>query len=157
MVKKNKHKITKASLSYLDEEFLNSAAGRSIRILSEYQLPEHYLKEFDINRCITIFGSARQLSKKALSKYPKIAAAYADCETIVEGLLDWSLSLQKDKRFYICTGGGPGMMEAANKGAYNMQCPSVGLNINLPFEQHINPFVTPTLSFEFHYFFMRKF
>ena len=157
MSENNNQKSHKPSLSYLDEDFLNSVAGRSIRILSEYQLPEYYLKEFDIKRCITIFGSARQLAPEIKTKYPKIATAYSDCEIIVEQLLDWSLSLEKDKRFYICTGGGPGFMEAANKGATNKHCPSVGLNIDLPFEQAVNPYVTPMLSFEFHYFFMRKF
>jgi len=153
----NRQKLTKASLSYLDEEFLSSVAGRSVRILSEYQLPEYYLKEFDIKRCITVFGSARQLTDSVAQKFPQIASAYSECVEIVEKLLEWSLALDKEKRFYICTGGGPGFMEEANKGAANKHCPNVGLNIDLPFEQHINPYVTPMLSFEFHYFFMRKF
>jgi len=83
-----KTKRTKASLSYLDEDFLASEAGRSIRILSEYQLPEYYLKEFDIKRCITVFGSARQLKPDVAAKHPKIAQAYNDCINIVEDILD---------------------------------------------------------------------
>jgi uncharacterized protein (TIGR00730 family) len=147
----------RASLSYLDTNFINSDAGRTIRILSEYELPKYYFGEFDIKRTITIFGSARQLNKDAANKYPLIAKAYSDCAEIVDKLLDWSLSLTKEERYYICTGGGPGFMEAANRASYNKQVPSLGLNIDLPNEQHVNKFVTPTLNFEFHYFFMRKF
>jgi len=84
----NNSKLTKASLSYLDEDFLSSVAGRSIRILSEYQLPEYYLKEFDIKRCITVFGSARQLKHEVATKFPKIAASYRECVEIVEKILD---------------------------------------------------------------------
>jgi len=81
-------KLSKASLSYLDKDFLSSVAGRSIRILSEYQLPEYYLKEFDIKRCITVFGSARQLTPAVAAKHPKIAQTYPDCITIVEKIID---------------------------------------------------------------------
>ena len=156
-MKKQSLKVGKASLSYEDKEFISSDAGRIVRIISEYELPKYYFGEFDIERTITVFGSARQLSKDAVNKYPRIAQAYVECEEIVEKLLDWSLSLPKEQRYYICTGGGPGFMESANKGSYNKQMPSLGLNIDLPFEQGSNKFVTPTLNFEFYYFFMRKF
>ena len=84
----NKDNSNKATLSFLDKEFLNSDAGRSIRILSEYQLPEHYIKDLNIHNCITVFGSARQLNETAKQKYPRIAAAYKECEDIVSNLMD---------------------------------------------------------------------
>jgi uncharacterized protein (TIGR00730 family) len=155
-MKKEIKNTKKASLSYEDKDFINSDAGRIVRILSEYEMPKYYFNEFNIERTITIFGSARQLSKSVVNKYSRIAKAYSDCEKIVEKLLDWSLSLPKEKRYYICTGGGPGFMEVANKASFDKQVPSLGLNINLPFEQ-ANKYVNPALNFEFHYFFMRKF
>ena len=155
-MKEKKINIQKASLSYEDKDFINSDAGRIVRILSEYEMPKYYFGEFDIERTITVFGSARQMSKDAVNKYPLIAKAYSDCEVIVDKLLDWSLSLPRKNRYYICTGGGPGFMEAANKASFDKKVPSLGLNINLPFEQ-TNEYVNPTLNFEFHYFFMRKF
>ncbi|MCL2038968.1 MAG: LOG family protein [Bacteroidetes bacterium] len=147
----------RALLSYEDKDFISSDAGRIIRILSEYEMPKYYFKEFNIERTITVFGSARQLSKSAVNKYPQIAKAYQECEEIVDKLLEWSLSLPKEQRYYICTGGGPGFMEAANKASFHKKVPSLGFNINLPFEQESNKYVNPNLGFEFHYFFMRKF
>ena len=72
-------------------------------------------------------------------------------------LCEWSMKLPKEKRFYICTGGGPGLMEAANRGAYNKKAPNLGFNISLPYEQYPNPYISKELNFEFYYFFMRKF
>jgi len=156
-MKNSSNPKNKATLSYEDKEFINSDAGRIIRILSEYEMPKYYFKEFNIERTITVFGSARQLSNAAANKYPLIAKAYKECEEIVDKLLDWSLALPKEQRYYICTGGGPGFMEAANKASFDKKVPSLGLNISLPFEQESNKYVTPNLDFEFHYFFMRKF
>ena len=179
-------KLEKASLSFFDKNFINSDAGREVRILSEYLFPEHHLKEKHIDKAIVIFGSARVKSleewkkkdaelnfqyetgnenvKEALAIQIKTHKAqrefsliYEDCVELCEMLAEWSMNLPKEKRFYICTGGGPGLMEAANKGAYNQNAPSIGLNISLPFEQFPNQYISKELNFEFYYFFMRKF
>ena len=86
-----------------------------------------------------------------MSKY------YEDTVELAEMLTKWSISLKKGNKFVICSGGGPGIMEAANRGAHKAKGLSIGLNISLPFEQYPNPYMTSELNFEFHYFFMRKF
>jgi uncharacterized protein (TIGR00730 family) len=180
------NKIEKATLSFLDENFVNSDEGRSIRILSEYLFPEHHLSEKNIKQTIVIFGSARVMSLEQWKKKdeelsyqyengnPKVREAlvpqidahkakynlahtYEECVQLSEMLVEWSMKLPPEKRFYICTGGGPGIMEAANKGAFNKNAPSIGLNISLPFEQFPNQYISKELNFEFYYFFMRKF
>jgi uncharacterized protein (TIGR00730 family) len=87
----------------------------------------------------------------AMSRY------YEDAVMLSKMITDWTKTLHEPFRFVICSGGGPGIMEAANKGAAQAQGRSIGLNISLPFEQMSNPFISPELNFEFHYFFMRKF
>ena len=182
----NKNMIEKAPLPFFDKNFINSQAGREIRILAEYLFPEHQFETNNIDKTIVIFGSARTLSldewkkkdaelkfqfeggnenvKEALAveiKHHKakehLSKIYEECVELSEMLAEWSMKLSKEKRFYICTGGGPGIMEAANRGAFNKNAPSIGLNISLPFEQFPNPYITKELNFEFHYFFMRKF
>jgi len=101
---------------------------------------------------VVFFGSARLREDGPLSQY------YADARTLAKLLTEWSDQFTGSTyRFVVCSGGGPGIMEAANRGAFEANGKSIGLNIGLPFEQFPNPYITPELSFEFHYFFMRKF
>jgi len=169
--------------AYENLEFLNSADARSLRILAEFMHPQSKFRKMNILDTIVFFGSARIKSKKeALKEYEKIKDAdpktiqdfatklrkaqhnvdmskyYEDAVELSRKLTEWSLALPTEqKRFIICTGGGPGIMEAANKGASLAGGVSIGLNISIPFEQFVNRYVPSELSFEFHYFFMRKF
>jgi uncharacterized protein (TIGR00730 family) len=139
-------------VAYKDEEFLDSPEARSIRILSEYLEPLHHFKREKIRDTVVFFGSARITEDGALGRY------YKDARTLARMLTQWSDALEiSARRFVVCSGGGPGIMEAANRGAQDANGKTIGLNIGLPFEQWPNPYVTPELSFEFHYFFMRKF
>jgi uncharacterized protein (TIGR00730 family) len=148
----NKTDSGRRPVAYKNEEFLDSPAGRSLRILSEYLEPlDHFSKE-RIRDTIVFFGSARIQEEGPLSRYYHEARELARLVTLwSEGIEDVSW------RFVVCTGGGPGIMEAANRGAADADGKNIGLNIGLPFEQFPNPYITPELSFEFHYFFMRKF
>jgi uncharacterized protein (TIGR00730 family) len=101
---------------------------------------------------VVFFGSARLMEMGRLGRY------YNDARELSRRLTGWSNGLENSgRRFVVCSGGGPGIMEAANRGARDAGGKTVGLNIGLPFEQRPNPFITPGLNFEFHYFFMRKF
>src|SRR5205807_6131642 len=105
-----------------------------------------------IHDTIVFFGSARTLEMGPNARY------YNEARQLARMVTEWSNNLhESSRRFVICSGGGPGIMEAANRGAQDAGGKTIGLNIGLPFEQRPNPFVTPDLSFEFHYFFMRKF
>ena len=172
--------------AYKNLDFLNSPDARTIRILCEFVEPETRFRHFRIRNTIVFFGSTRivplsvaeqnlkQLEdRRAIGTEPAEALAakieqaqraiimsryYEDAALLSEKLTRWSLSIEDaKKRFYICSGGGPGIMEAANRGAHNAGGPSIGLNISIPFEQEPNPYMTQELSFEFHYFFIRKF
>ena len=172
--------------AYKNLDFLNSPDARTIRILCEFVEPETRFRHFRIRNTIVFFGSTRivplsvaeqnlkQLEdRRAIGTEPSEALAakieqaqraiimsryYEDAALLSEKLTRWSLSIEDvKKRFYICSGGGPGIMEAANRGAHNAGGPSIGLNISIPFEQEPNPYMTQELSFEFHYFFIRKF
>lgn len=166
--------------AYNNLEFLNSADARTVRILSELYEPQSRFEKNKIRDTVVFFGSARILSRKDALKYlsktkkdksrlskEKIDHAqkllemsrfYEDAVELARRLTLWSMSLPVDeKRFIVCSGGGPGIMEAANKGAYLAKGDSIGLNISIPFEQFVNKYVNPKLAFEFHYFFMRKY
>ena len=139
-------------VAYRNEEFLDSPAARSVRILSEYLEPLSHFRDEAIQDTIVFFGSARLSEKGPLARY------YEEARTLARLVTEWSKSLSGEAhRFVVCSGGGPGIMEAANRGAEDAGGKTIGLNIGLPFEQRPNPYITPSLSFEFHYFFMRKF
>ncbi len=138
-------------LAYYNEEFLESDEGRPLRILAEYLDPLHRFHKAKISDTIVFFGSARLTPDGPLGRY------YEEARELARSLTEWSRSLAShDDRFVVCSGGGGGIMEAANRGATEAGGRTVGLNIGLPFEQRPNPYITPELAFEFHYFFMRK-
>jgi uncharacterized protein (TIGR00730 family) len=140
-----------ARLAYHDLEFLDSHDGRPLRILAEYLEPLRRFSRERIQDTIVFFGSSRITEESPLGRY------YTEARTLARMITEWSKSLSPECcQFVVCTGGGPGIMEAANRGAAEAGGRSVGLNIGLPHEQRPNPYITPELSFEFHYFFMRK-
>ncbi len=170
--------LAKAPKAYSDEKFLKSPAARSLRIVAEYMEPQYRFRKENVRDTIVFYGSARLLPKSAASK--KLAAIkkfknpgkkhlsdammdlemsryYEDTVKLSQMLTEWSIKQEPGNRFVICSGGGPGIMEASNRGAKKAGGKSIGLNISLPFEQNPNPYITPSLNFEFHYFFMRKF
>ena len=139
-------------VAYKNDKFLDSPAARSLRILSEYLEPLDHFRREKIRDTIVFFGSARLTEDGPLGNY------YSDARELARRVTEWSDSLTHSTcRFVVCSGGGPGIMEAANRGAADANGKTIGLNIGLPFEQFPNPYITPELSFEFHYFFMRKF
>jgi hypothetical protein len=142
----------RSELAYRNQSFLDTPDARSLRILSEYLYPLSHFREQKIHDTIVFFGSARLMEMGPLGRY------YNEARALAKRITEWSNGLRNSgRRFVICTGGGPGIMEAANRGARDAGGKTIGLNIGLPFEQRPNPFITPELSFEFHYFFMRKF
>ena len=142
----------RSPLAYRNEAFLDSPDARPLRILSEYLEPLSHFRDENIQDTIVFFGSARIVEMGSMGRYYREARALAKLVTA------WSMNLEDaTHRFVVCSGGGPGIMEAANRGAQDAGGKTIGLNIGLPFEQRPNPFITPELSFEFHYFFMRKF
>jgi uncharacterized protein (TIGR00730 family) len=173
--------------AYKDLDFLNSDAARNIRVLCEMTEPGLRFAEEKIKDTIVLFGSARILpvdvAQKILEEVRasigdpdnpsaaeirtlhraecdvKAAPYYNMAAELAEELTKWSMSLpEKDmRRFIICSGGGPGIMEAANQGAHNAGGKSIGLGISLPFEQGVNEYIPDMLQFEFHYFFVRKY
>jgi uncharacterized protein (TIGR00730 family) len=138
-------------LAYHDEDFLASDEGRPLRIIAEYLQPLRAFREARVSETVVFFGSARLRADGPNGRYVNEATELARQVT------EWSLSLPENgHRLVVCSGGGPGIMEAVNRGAALAGGRSVGLNIGLPHEQRPNPYITPELSFEFHYFFMRK-
>ena len=177
-------KLKPAPLAYQNQSFLNSPDGRILRILAEYQEPLSRFRREQIQDTVVFFGSARfqgrDAAKNNLTAVEKneakisaqeheirlkraraavdMARYYEDARRLAFLLTEWSIHIPaRRRRFVVTTGGGPGIMEAANLGAYEAGGKSIGLNINLPFEQNPNSYITPSLNFEFHYFFMRKF
>src|ERR1700719_591215 len=142
---------TSPPLAYKDEKFLESDEARPIRILAEYLQPLRIFCRMQIHETIVFFGSARITSDGPLGRY------YDDARELARLITIWSKGLRSDAhRYVVCSGGGPGIMEAANRGASEAGGRTIGLNIGLPHEQRPNPYITRGLSFQFHYFFMRK-
>ncbi len=138
--------------AYRDEVFMDTPDARPIRLLAEYLHPLAHFRDQKIHDTIVFFGSARTFEASSMGRY------YKDARHLAQRMTKWSDSLSAStRRFVIASGGGPGIMEAANRGAAEAGGKTIGLNIGLPFEQRPNPFITPELNFEFHYFFMRKF
>jgi uncharacterized protein (TIGR00730 family) len=138
-------------VAYKDEKFLDNEDARPLRILAEYLQPLHNFQRENVRETIVFFGSARLTPDGPLGRYYDAARELARIVTA------WSKGLASHAhRYTVCTGGGGGIMEAANRGASDAGGRTVGLNICLPHEQRPNPYITRGLSFEFHYFFMRK-
>jgi uncharacterized protein (TIGR00730 family) len=178
-------KLKPAPLAYENDPFLKSPDGRILRILSEYAEPLSRFRREQIQDTVVFFGSARFHNRheaqsrltemrgngaqvvnaeqqasalKRANAAVDMARYYEDARRLAYLLTEWSIQIPaKRHRFVVTTGGGPGIMEAANLGAQEAGGKTIGLNINLPFEQNPNPHITPSLNFEFHYFFMRKF
>lgn len=143
-------KTPRPQKAYQNAAFLNSLEARTVRILCEYLEPQSRFQKLGIQRSVIFFGSARL---KPSSPHCKAA------KELAEKLARWTVNQHKPgHRYAVVTGGGPGIMQAAHQGAARVDKKlPVGLNISLPFEQHVNPFVSAAQAFEFHYFFMRKF
>lgn len=176
--------LKSAPVAYQNEPFLNSPDGRILRMLAEYQEPLARFRREQIQDTVVFFGSARFQGSKDAAKtletiehnhaaedaarlqqdlklaqaHVNMARYYEDARKLAHMLTKWSIQIPARRhRFVVTTGGGPGIMEAANLGAHEAGGKSIGLNIQLPFEQHPNQYITPALNFQFHYFFMRKF
>lgn len=186
MLSDKTEKILKSKKAYDNFEFIHSSDGRIIRIIAEYLYPDQYLRKKKVSGAIVFYGSARTFSmeeynrrmenlkkslKKAkdkeksiiqeeinkLKKIEDMCKYHDDAITLSKMLSEWLAKEPLAKGIYITSGGGSGMMEAANKGAALANLETIGLNISLPFEQYPNKYISPHFNFEFHYFFMRKF
>jgi uncharacterized protein (TIGR00730 family) len=138
-------------LAYEHRAFVESEEARPLRILAEYLEPLHRFRQAGIHDTIVFFGSARLRPTGPLGRY------YEEARELARLITAWSKSLPSHAhRYVICSGGGGGIMEAANRGAAEAGGKTIGLNISLPHEQRPNPYITRELAFDFHYFFMRK-
>ncbi len=171
-------KNKKPPKAYENKKFLSSSSARELRILSEYLEPKTRLRRNKVQDTVVFFGSARILPEKEARKNIetlkaegkdtaaamrkaerelKNARYYEDAMELAFRLTKWVKSrYSPHSRFIVTSGGGPGIMEAANRGAKKAGGKTIGLNISLPFEQEPNPYIDKELNFEFHYFFMRK-
>ena len=174
------------SKAYENRRFLRSRDGRIVRVLSEYLEPASRFRWQNVEDFIVFFGSSRAQPREDAqarltqlqSQIPggadpgtelagqirraeqqlRLSRYYEDARVLARLLADWAKTLNGGlKRLMVCSGGGPGIMEAANRGAHDAGVQSIGLSISLPHEQRVNPYVSRELAFEFHYFFMRKF
>lgn len=158
-------------MAYLNQEFMESDAGRPLRFLSEFFAPGEIFAQEEIKNTIVFFGSARTLppdeikkrrknckDKKELARLArleKVEQSYVNARELGSRLGKWIN--KRHQGYAIMTGGGPGIMEAGNRGATDVGTPSIGLNIKLPFEQHSNPYLDESLNLQFRYFFIRKY
>jgi uncharacterized protein (TIGR00730 family) len=169
------------AVAYLNDDFLKSPDARVLRVLSEYLEPAARLRRFNVRDTIVFFGSARSFPKEitearldelkkvqsdtdehklaitSAEQAVRLSRYYQDAVELARRITEWSKGLTGQHHFIVCSGGSGGMMEAANRGASQARGKSLGLNIQLPLEQDINPYVSRELVFNFHYFFMRKF
>ena len=164
--------------AYRDLDFLTGPRARTLRILAEYLEPEDRFERENIDKTVVFFGSARAQSLEHvqseleaahkrnarpdqiawLENQLRLSRFYEDARILARMLSEWSQdrSAHQKEGFVLCSGGGPGIMEACNRGAHEAGARSIGLNISLPLEQDPNPYISEELNVEFHYFFMRK-
>lgn len=177
----SEYSMSRTKKAYKNLEFLNSPAARTIRIVCEYEEPRQRFEDQGVSDTVVLFGSARTLPRVIAEEQLQQAEAaladgsgseeavtmargklassryYEDARELARKMTEWSLGRNSDRDYLICTGGGPGIMEAGNRGAADVEGGrSVGLGISLPFEEDVNAYVTDELAFEFHYFFTRK-
>jgi len=165
----------RAPKAYKNDDFMASSDARALRILSEYLEPMERFEHYDIRDTVLFFGSARLIAEdeakaaltaaeaagegvEAAERRVQMSQYYEATRELARRITQWSKGLKDpSRRFVVCSGGGPGIMEAANRGASEAKGDNIGLGISLPFEQSGNDYITHRLAFEFHYFFMRKF